>query len=181
MDMVVLMSSQSCQEKESSKGFHGGAHHGDGCITRLRCEKKEEKMARPRATRGGVPRKFNLQRFAAIINLRFSAAASQWKKQGHSSIIALITMKIAAAAVLTLLPVVACFAPPQQVRSTQRTTSLSSTIEAPPERVAPDAGYVPEWEDRPGLTPEEFMESDMSKPDLSGMWECPLTRWDYKG
>jgi hypothetical protein len=47
--------------------------------------------------------------------------------------------------------------------------------------VAPDAGYVPEWEDRPGLTPEEFMESDMSKPDLSGMWECPLTRWDYKG
>jgi hypothetical protein len=90
-------------------------------------------------------------------------------------------MKIAAAAVLTLLPVVACFAPPQQVRSTQRTASLSSTIEAPPERVAPDAGYVPEWEDRPGLTPEEFMESDMSKPDLSGMWECPLTRWDYKG
>jgi hypothetical protein len=90
-------------------------------------------------------------------------------------------MKIAAAAVLTLLPVVACFAPPRQVRSTQRTTSLSSTIEAPPEREAPDAGYVPEWEDRPGLTPEEFMESDMSKPDLSGMWECPLTRWDYKG
>jgi hypothetical protein len=81
MDMVVLMSSQSCQEKESSKGFHGGAHHGDGCITRLRCEKKEEEeMARPRATRGGVPRKFNLQRFAAIINLRFSAAASEMKK-----------------------------------------------------------------------------------------------------
>jgi hypothetical protein len=92
-------------------------------------------------------------------------------------------MKIAAAAVLTLLPVAACFALPRQVRSTQRTctTSLSSTIEAPPERVAPDAGYVPEWEDRPGLMPEEFMESDMSKPDLSGMWECPLTRWDYKG
>ena len=93
-------------------------------------------------------------------------------------------MKIAAA-VLTLLPVVACFAPPHAPPSStcsQGTfTKLSSTVEAPPERVAPDAGYVPEWEDRPGLTPEEFMESDMSKPDLSEMWECPLTRWDYKG
>jgi len=48
----------------------------------------------------------------------------------------------------------------------------------PPERVAPDAGSVPPWEDRPGLTPDEFMTSDMSKPDLSGMWECPLTLWD---
>lgn len=88
-------------------------------------------------------------------------------------------MKFATAAVLTLLPVVACFAPPQ-ARSTHA-TRLSSTVEAPPERMAPDAGYVPEWEDRPGLTPEEFMESDMDKPDLSGMWECPLTRWDYEG
>mmetsp|Transcript_17391 Transcript_17391/g.25989 ORF Transcript_17391/g.25989 Transcript_17391/m.25989 type:complete len:391 (-) Transcript_17391:51-1223(-) len=25
------------------------------------------------------------------------------------------------------------------------------------------------------------MQSDMSKPDLSGMWECPLTRWDSDG
>lgn len=55
--------------------------------------------------------------------------------------------------------------------------TLRSTIE-PPERLAPDAGYIPEWEDRPGLSPEEFIQSDMSKPDLSGMWECPLTRWD---
>ena len=55
-------------------------------------------------------------------------------------------------------------------------TQLRSAVA--PERVAPDAGYVPDWEDRPGLSPEEFMESDMSKPDLSGMWECPLTRWD---
>lgn len=47
-----------------------------------------------------------------------------------------------------------------------------------PHRTAPDAGYTPAWEDRPGLTPEEFMQSDMNKPDRSGMWECPLTRWD---
>lgn len=60
--------------------------------------------------------------------------------------------------------------------------ALSSTLEeAPPTRVAPDAGYEPEWEDRPGLSPEEFMQSDMNKPDLSGMWECPLTRWDPEG
>lgn len=58
-------------------------------------------------------------------------------------------------------------------------TQLASAVA--PERVAPDAGYVPEWENRPGLSPEEFMESDMSKPDLSGMWECPLTRWDSDG
>jgi hypothetical protein len=50
--------------------------------------------------------------------------------------------------------------------------------EAPPVREAPGAGWEPEWEDRPGLSPEEFMASDMIKPDLSGMWECPLTRWD---
>jgi len=58
--------------------------------------------------------------------------------------------------------------------------ALSSTA-TPPERVAPDAGYIPDWEDRPGLAPEEFMQSDMSKPDLAGMWECPLTRWDSEG
>lgn len=48
-------------------------------------------------------------------------------------------------------------------------------------REAPGAGRKPAWENRPGLTPTEFMESDLSKPDLSGMWECPLTRWDYEG
>ena len=57
---------------------------------------------------------------------------------------------------------------------------LKSTVE-PPQRVAPDAGFVPEWEDRPGLSPNQFMESDMSKDDLSGMWECPITRWDSEG
>ena len=87
-------------------------------------------------------------------------------------------MKISAVA-LALLPAVASFVPHRQAFSPL--VRLSSTVEAPPERVAPDAGYVPEWEDRPGLSPEEFMESDMSKPDRSGMWECPLTRWDYEG
>lgn len=75
------------------------------------------------------------------------------------------------------------------VGTTTTTTSSSlfaSTLEksettSPPTRVAPSAGWVPEWENRPGLTPSEFMESDMSKPDLSGMWECPLTRWDSEG
>lgn len=87
-------------------------------------------------------------------------------------------MKISAVA-LALLPAVVSFAPHRQAFSPY--VRLSSTVEAPPERLAPDAGYVPEWEDRPGLSPEEFMESDMSKPDRSGMWECPLTRWDYEG
>jgi hypothetical protein len=59
-------------------------------------------------------------------------------------------------------------------------TKLSSTA-TPPERVAPDAGSTPEWEGKTGLKPEEFMASDMSKPDLGGMWECPLTRWDSEG
>lgn len=56
-------------------------------------------------------------------------------------------------------------------------TALFSTLEAP-KREAPGAGYVPEWENRPGLTEDEYMKSDMSKPDLSGMWECPLTQWN---
>ena len=87
-------------------------------------------------------------------------------------------MKIAVIA-LIVLPWVASFAPPRHYTSVS-TLKLAATV-APPEREAPNAGYVPDWEDRPGLSPEEFMESDMSKPDLSGMWECPLTRWDSKG
>lgn len=87
-------------------------------------------------------------------------------------------MKIAPLAV-ALLPVVVSFAPHRQAFSPS--SKLFSTVNAPTERVAPDAGYVPEWEDRPGLTPEEFLESDMDKPDRSGMWECPLTRWDSEG
>mmetsp|Transcript_34792 Transcript_34792/g.68466 ORF Transcript_34792/g.68466 Transcript_34792/m.68466 type:complete len:475 (+) Transcript_34792:95-1519(+) len=73
---------------------------------------------------------------------------------------------------------------------TRRTVVLASTTEerpavaAPvPSRIAPDAGYNPTWveEGRPGLSPEEFLKSDTSKPDASGMWECPLTRWDSDG
>jgi len=62
-------------------------------------------------------------------------------------------------------------------RASGRNSALLATVEAP-QREAPGAGYVPEWENRPGLTEEEFMKSDMTKPDLSEMWECPLTRWD---
>jgi len=58
--------------------------------------------------------------------------------------------------------------------------AVRATVEAPT-RVAPDAGWEPEWEDRKGLSEEEFMASDMSKSDASGMWECPLTRWDSEG
>lgn len=37
---------------------------------------------------------------------------------------------------------------------------------------------MPEWEGRVGKDPSKFLKSDESNPDLSGMWECPLTRWD---
>ena len=60
--------------------------------------------------------------------------------------------------------------------------ALSSTpVADTPERVAPGAGYVPDWEDREGLPVDQFLQSDESKPDLSGMWECPLTKWDSEG
>jgi hypothetical protein len=59
--------------------------------------------------------------------------------------------------------------------------TIDSAAAATPVREAPGAGWEPEWEDRPGLAPEEFLQSDMSKPDLAGMWECPLTRWDSEG
>jgi len=75
---------------------------------------------------------------------------------------------------------VPAFSPSTTSNARLGTSSLSSTAE-PPERLAPDAGYVPDWEDRSGLSPNKFMSSDMSKPDLSGMWECPLTRWDSDG
>mmetsp|Transcript_22841 Transcript_22841/g.31950 ORF Transcript_22841/g.31950 Transcript_22841/m.31950 type:complete len:452 (+) Transcript_22841:111-1466(+) len=86
-------------------------------------------------------------------------------------------MKVAALA-LAFLSTTSAFSP--RAFTTSSSTRLASTA-TPPERIAPDAGYVPDWEDRAGLAPEEFMESDMSKPDLSGMWECPLTRWDSEG
>jgi len=85
---------------------------------------------------------------------------------------------IAALALASSAPSVLGFSP--STAGQRLSSALSSTVE-PPERTAPDAGYIPEWEDRTGLTPEEFMASDMSKPDLAGMWECPLTRWDSEG
>ncbi len=83
-------------------------------------------------------------------------------------------------ATAALLSSANAFAPIANNVPAATSTSLKAAI-APPERVAPDAGYVPDWEGRTGKAPEEFMESDMSKPDLSGMWECPLTRWDSDG
>uniref|UniRef100_A0A6S9J0W0 TauD/TfdA-like domain-containing protein n=2 Tax=Ditylum brightwellii TaxID=49249 RepID=A0A6S9J0W0_9STRA len=65
--------------------------------------------------------------------------------------------------------------------SARASSALQSTVEAPQERVAPGAGWEPEWEGREGKSPDEFLNSDMSRPDLSGMWECPLTRWDSEG
>ena len=63
-------------------------------------------------------------------------------------------MKIAAAAVLAALAAnpSTAFAPTRSsiATSTAKSSSLLSTI-TPPERVAPDAGYVPEWEGRTGL------------------------------
>ena len=79
----------------------------------------------------------------------------------------------------TLSTAVVAFAPAQQ-RSSSTTSALYSTAE-PPARQAPGAGWKPEWEDRPGLPQEEFLASDMNQPDLSGMWECPLPKWDSEG
>ncbi|CAB9509767.1 taurine catabolism dioxygenase taud tfda [Seminavis robusta] len=86
-------------------------------------------------------------------------------------------MKFATLALTAALVLTAEGFSPAATNHGRSTTRLSSAV-APPQREAPGAGYVPEWEDRPGLSPEEFMASDMSKPDRSGMWECPLTRWD---
>jgi len=67
---------------------------------------------------------------------------------------------------------------PSLVVSRRNGAILRSTASAP-ERTPPDAGSVPDWEDRDGLTPDEFMRSDGSKIDAGeGMYECPLTRWD---
>jgi len=91
-------------------------------------------------------------------------------------------MKLSFAAFsLALLPTatLAFSAAPNAALSQSRL--FAATLDSPPARVAPDAGYEPEWENRPGLSPEEFMKSDVNKDDLSGMWECPLTRWDSEG
>jgi len=55
----------------------------------------------------------------------------------------------------------------------------SSAAPTAPARTAPDAGYVPEWEGRKGLTEDEFLNSDPSMPDVGAdLLECPRTRWD---
>lgn len=70
---------------------------------------------------------------------------------------------------------------PQPKAMMNLSTLRASVMEPPPVKEAPGAGYVPEWEGRTGLPPDEFLKSDLSKPDLSEMWECPLTRWDSEG
>lgn len=91
-------------------------------------------------------------------------------------------MKLSFAAfTLAAIPASFAFTAPNVGRSSAVTkSSLFSTVE-PPIRVAPDAGWEPDWEDREGLPQEKFLNSDMSKADISGMWECPLTRWDSEG
>lgn len=95
--------------------------------------------------------------------------------------ISIMKLSFAALAVATLPSATFAFTTPAAHSSRTATALGASTLDTPPVREAPDAGWEPEWEDREGLAPEEFMKSDMDKPDLSGMWECPLTRWDSDG
>jgi len=90
-------------------------------------------------------------------------------------------MKVTTAALTLVLSSIQCNAFVPLSRSSGGKGSKLTATSITPERTAPDAGYMPEWEDRPGLPVEEFMKSDESKPDLSGMWECPLTRWNSEG
>lgn len=81
-----------------------------------------------------------------------------------------------------LLSSAGAFAP--TMSDVQRLSILFSTVEAtppPPVKQTPGAGWEPEWEGREGLPASEFMTSDMTKPDRSDLWECPLTRWDSEG
>mmetsp|Transcript_112823 Transcript_112823/g.319576 ORF Transcript_112823/g.319576 Transcript_112823/m.319576 type:complete len:519 (-) Transcript_112823:126-1682(-) len=48
-----------------------------------------------------------------------------------------------------------------------------------PERTDPGAASRPEWANKEAPK-ENFMASDPSRPDLSGLRECPRTRWDTK-
>jgi hypothetical protein len=91
-------------------------------------------------------------------------------------------MRFARSVITTLLFVgtASAFVGPQS-KAMYMSMLRASVMEPPPVTEAPGAGYVPEWEGRTGLPPDEFMKSDLSKPDLSEMWECPLTRWDSEG
>jgi hypothetical protein len=72
----------------------------------------------------------------------------------------------------------AFMAPLQPQHSAFTSSKLYATTAEPPKRDAPGAGKMPEWENRKGKAPGEFLKSDESLQDISGMWECPLTRWD---
>lgn len=92
-------------------------------------------------------------------------------------------MSLIALSMALAAPAALAFSTHTTARTSSSVTSLQAatmdeTTATTPTREAPGAGWEPDWEDRPGLSPEEFMKSDMSKPDLSGMWECPLTKWD---
>ena len=90
---------------------------------------------------------------------------------------------VLAVATLSSSTTTTAFVLPSQPSGTIRTLQAATVDETTTAvaREAPGAGKKPAWENRPGLPPSEYMASDMSKPDLSGMWECPLTRWDYEG
>jgi len=67
----------------------------------------------------------------------------------------------------------------QRTSNTQfRSTTVDADVNAVPDRIAPDARYKPDWENRPGKDPSKILISDQSKADIAGMWECPYTRWD---
>ena len=70
-----------------------------------------------------------------------------------------------------------------EMSTLDRPKSSGSSSSAPPVRVSPDAGRVPDWEDRANpISSTEFMNSDPNMPDVGeSMWECPLTRWDAEG
>ena len=117
---------------------------------------------------------FNLSLFNKILNLLYALDSFEVEKR--------IIMKLfqATCILLSFSAVNGFSAIPRG--SSRSSSTLKSTVDADvPERVAPDAGWLPDWEGRTGLSPEEFMKSDMAKPDRSEMWECPLTRWDSKG
>ena len=111
------------------------------------------------------------------LNKKLRHSSLSHKPQPHDNmLVKYLAFLLAAGYVEAFVP-----ASPRSSRAT-RSSSLLSTIEKdPPVKTAPGAGWEPEWEGREGLSPEEFMESDLSKPDLAGMWECPLTRWDSEG
>mmetsp|Transcript_6274 Transcript_6274/g.24453 ORF Transcript_6274/g.24453 Transcript_6274/m.24453 type:complete len:454 (-) Transcript_6274:36-1397(-) len=62
-----------------------------------------------------------------------------------------------------------------------RMVATGPQVNVAPQRTRPGAGVIPEWANRgPGRCPEpsQFLSSDQDSADLSGLRECPLTRWD---